>query len=240
MGEWWFRIRDFFRYTPAERRDMILSVIIISLAFAYDDKRETFNLLLWLSHYIYTVLIVTVTLFVHTAVQKLLALHQGFLAEYKAWPLGLALTVIFSIVSNGSWFVLLFGGMSLVHVPILRIGKWRYGFNLWTQGLVAASGAIANLVVATICLAIGVQMGIFPEFFTYVASVNFWVLIFSLLPLPNMDGIHLFFISRLVYVFVFTSLLAYVIMSSLHFYSWIFALLIGGVCWLLFYIFFER
>jgi Zn-dependent protease len=240
MGELWFRIRDFFKYTKLERRDLILSIIIITFVFAYDDKREEFNLIYWAGHFLLTFLIVALAFLVHTGTQKVFALQQGFIAEYRAWPLGLAISAMFALITGGKWYVLLPGAIYLIHVPILRLGKWRYGTNIVAQGMVAASGAIGNLIFATFALAIGAQLGFLPELFLWVATINFWILIFSLMPLPRMDGLHLFFMSRLAYIFIVSTLLAYVIFAQLKFYSWIAAFIVGVICWLLFYLYYEK
>jgi Zn-dependent protease len=240
MGELWFRIRDFFRYTKQERRDLILSILIITFVFAYNDKKTEFNLIYWTGHFLLTLIIVSLAFLVHTGIQKVFALQQGFIAEYRSWSIGLAISAIFTLITGGRWYVLLPGAIYLIHVPILRLGKWRYGTNIVTQGMIAASGAVGNLIFATFALAIGAQLGFMPELFLWIATINFWILIFSLIPLPRMDGIHLFFMSRLAYVFIVSTLLAYIIFAQLNKYSWITSFIIGVICWLLFYLYYEK
>ncbi|MFW6383414.1 MAG: hypothetical protein ACOCZQ_02100, partial [Nanoarchaeota archaeon] len=116
----------------------------------------------------------------------------------------------------------------------------RYGENASTRGMIAASGSFANLVLATIGMMFSAQLGIFPDFFEQFAFINFWLMIFSLLPFPKMDGIHVFFMSRLVYVFIFSTLFAYILLTFVDVYSWLLSFIIGVVCWLLFYIYFEQ
>jgi len=123
---------------------------------------------------------------------------------------------------------------------LLRIGKFRYGENASTRGMIAASGSFANLVLATIGMMFSAQLGILPGFFEELAIINFWLMIFSLLPLPKMDGVHVFFMSRLVYVFIFSTLLAYVLLTFIDVYSWLLSFIIGVVCWFLYYINFEQ
>jgi len=240
MGELWSRVKQFYHWEPRERRDIFISIIVVAFIFAFNDGRESFEPVLWFFNYILTVLIVAISILAFDFVMKVAALQQGFRAEYRMWPQGLAIGVIIALLTGGKFYVILPGGLFLHHVMILRIGKWRYGLNTVAQGTVAAAGPAANLVLATIALMFSAQLNIFPEFFAYVASINFWFMIYQLFPLPRINGIHIFFMSRLAYVFIFSTLLAYVLLVKVGVLSWIIALLIGVVCWFSWYWFFER
>ena len=75
------------------------------------------------------------------------------------------------------------------------------------------------------------------ELFVLNLSFAAW----NLLPIPPLDGSKVFYYSRLTYVFIFGSIASYVFMVYfLNIYSYIYALLIGCVIWLLYYIFLER
>ncbi len=238
--ELWFRIRDFFRYTRREKRDLILAVLVVTLAFAYNDGRETFIPAKWAVNFLVVLFFVYLSLMFRTAAQKIVALQNGFTTEFRCWPVGLVITAIITLLSNGNLLVILPGGIILYHMTLLRMGKFRYGENITSRGMIAASGAFANLVLATIALTFSAQLGIFPELFNELAYINFVLIIFTLLPLPRMDGIHLFFMSRLTYVFVFSTLVAYILLTFAGVYSWILAFFIGVICWLLYYINFEQ
>ena len=83
------------------------------------------------------------------------------------------------------------------------------------------------------------QLGVFPEFFQSLAMINLWIMFYTLLPIPYLDGIHLFFWSRLTYVFIASTLVAYVILSAAEIYSWFLSLVIGVIVWFLYYIYGE-
>lgn len=240
MGELLFRVRDFFSYTPKEKRDVMLAIAVVTLAFAYNDGSEFFELSKWTANLFLTLIMVSLTIFVHTAAQKVFALQNGFLAEFRAWPIGLLVTFALTILSAGHLIVLLPGGLMLFHSTTFRLGKWRYGENVTARGMIAASGAVANLVLATFSLAMSAQLGFMPAFFGALATINFWYMIYSLLPIPRLDGIHLFFFSRLTYVFIVSTLLAYVLLTTVGVYSWIFSFIIGVICWFMFYIYVEE
>ena len=238
--ELWFRVRDFFRYTSREKGDIIIAVLVVAFVFGYNDGREEFVTSLWLINLLKVLFIVYLSIMVRVAFQKIVALSQGFTVEFRAWPTGLGISAIVALLSNGNLYVLLFGGLIFYHMTLLRIGKFRYGENASTRGMIAASGSFANLVLATIGMMFSAQLGILPGFFEELAFINFWLMIFSLIPLPKMDGIHVFFMSRLVFVFIFSTLLAYVLLTFIDVYSWLLSFIIGVICWFLYYINFEQ
>ncbi len=236
MGELWFRVKDFFSYSRREQRDLFLAIIVTTFILAFNDKQETFSFAYWSFNFIKTMLFVAIAFLSHTAAQKVFALQQGFLAEFRSWPTGLGFGIIVALLTGGKLYVILPGGLALTHVTILRIGKWRYGENVAARSLIAASGSLANLIVATFALAMSRQLGVLPDSFEWLAFINFILIIYIMLPFPKLDGIHIFFHSRLTYVFIYSTLLAYILLTLVGILSWILAFIIGVVCWLLFYI----
>lgn len=58
FAEMRYRIRDFFVFSPRELRDLFIAMAVITFAFAYDDKQETFVLAHWLFNYLKILIIV--------------------------------------------------------------------------------------------------------------------------------------------------------------------------------------
>ena len=170
---------------------------------------------------------------------RLSALSQGFIAEYKMWTTGIGLSLVFTLLTKGEYPLLLVGGLFLHHHKILRLGKFRHGINLMAYGSIAAAGPLANLLVMTVALALSKQLHILPTFFDTVARINGYMIIYQLLPIPKTNGIHIFFMSRLAYVFIAVTLASYVILSLVGVYSWLIAFIIGTSCWFAWYWFME-
>jgi len=61
----------------------------------------------------------------------------------------------------------------------------------------------------------------------------------NLLPIPPLDGSRILFWSRLFYVFLFGSIAGYLVLVKLGIFSYIWALLIGGLAWLYFLVYHE-
>lgn len=239
MAELWFRVKEFFRFSKREKRDLLIAILVLTFAFAFNDGRETFELGPWLANMIKSFIFVSIAMLGHVSIQKVFALQQGFTSEFRAWSTGLIVTVIFTLLTLGSFYVLLPGGLVMYHMTILRIGKWRYGENVVARGMIAISGAVANLLLASFGLMMSMQIGVLPDFFLGFAMINLWIMFYTILPIPYMDGIHLFFMSRLTYVFIVSTLLAYVVLSAFGVFSWILSLVIGVIAWFLFYVYVE-
>jgi hypothetical protein len=239
MSELLLRLKQFYSWEERELRDILLSILAITFIFAFNDKAESFELMHWLMHYALTFAIVFVSFFAYDFAMKAAALHQGFRAEYRMWPMGIAISIIVTLLTKGNFYLILAGGLFVHHMMILRLGKFRYGLNVMAQGTIAAAGPVANLFLMTLSLAMARQLMIMPELFNYAAMINGYMMIYQLLPIPRLNGIHIFFMSRLAYIFIATTLVAYALLTQLKIYSWILSLLIGACCWFLWYWFFE-
>jgi hypothetical protein len=62
-----------------------------------------------------------------------------------------------------------------------------------------------------------------------------------MLPIPPLDGHYMFYASRSAYAFLLATIVIYVVLVLvLGVYSWVWAIIIGAVLWLIYYIKFER
>jgi len=239
MGEFTYRVKRFFRFSPREVFELAVTVIVLAFIFGYNDKQEVFSISYWLFNFVKMIIIVAIAVVLHEVGHKLASLYVGMRSEYQMWPTGLLIGILFTFISNGKWYIVLPGGILLHHMAIQRLGHFRYGLNYFTQGMLAVAGPMANLILATFFKTLSL-FGVFPEFFDTMTFINLYYAVFTMLPLPRLDGIHLFFATRLIYVFFYGSLLGYIILYSFNFYSLVFAFLIGGVCWLLFFLYVEK
>lgn len=238
----WQELKFRFQNTPItkkEHRDLLISIIVTTFIFAFDDGRSTFEITYWLLNFGKIFLMIALAFYVHEFGHRLLALHVGFRPEYRMWVTGLLIGLIFTFLTRGQWYIVLPGGLYLYHMAHRRLGHFRYGLNYFSSGMVAVAGPLFNLLIATFWETLAL-FGIMPEFFRQMAFINLYYAVFSLLPLPNLDGIHMFFASRPTYVFIFGTLVGYILLYTIKFYSLIFALIFGGICWFLFYWVFEK
>jgi len=239
IPEFKYRVAEFFRFSPRELRDLGIALLVVTFAFAYDDKSETFVLSYWLLNYLKILGMVFLAFLVHESAHKLFGLSLGIRTEFKLWTMGTYITLLCTLLSQGKFYVLLTGGVTFFHMTIQRLGHFRYGLNLLSSGLIGAMGPLANLVMATFWETLALN-GIFPDFMHQMTFINLYYAVFSMLPLPNLDGISLFFASRMNYVFFFSILICYIVLFVLGVYSLIWALLLAGACWFTYWYYVEQ
>jgi Zn-dependent protease len=107
--------------------------------------------------------------------------------------------------------------------------------------LIALSGILANILLGTFLKQINIWFfanasATLHTYFVFNLAFAAW----NMLPIPPLDGSRIIFDSRLVYAFLFGSFVGYAILAWLQIYSFIFALIIGVLVWLTFYIRVER
>jgi Zn-dependent protease len=162
-------------FTRNEIRDLIISVIVLTLAFSHFD----FGIL------IETLFIILVVFLSHEILgHKFVAQHYGCDAEYKMWPLGLALGVLTAIIP---------GGFVIAAPGAVYISPYRKGFAFRVSPLTKKQYAIISLAGPLINISLAIAMLLvnfaYPlELFVTTASISFFLAFFNLLPIPPMDG----------------------------------------------------
>jgi len=63
---------------------------------------------------------------------------------------------------------------------------------------------------------------------------------YSLLPIPPLAGSRILFHSRMIYALALGTFASYAILITLRVYSFIYAVIIGILVWLIYYIWFEK
>ena len=238
-AEFRYRMRDFFRFSRRELRDLLIAMLVVAFAFAYDDKQDAFVFSYWIMNYLKILFMVFLAFVVHESAHKMFGLALGIRTEYKLWTLGIYITLACTFLFQGKFYIILPGGVAFFHMAVQRLGHFRYGLNLLSSGLIGAMGPLANLVMATFWETLALN-GIFPDFMHQMTFINLYYAVFSMLPLPNLDGISLFFASRLNYVFFFSILICYIVLFVLGVYSLIWALLLAGACWFTYWYYVEQ
>lgn len=236
------KLKRFFWFS----RDELIAffIAVFGLAFIYSWTgwgAEKFDASVGLKNFAGSAVLVALTMFVHHAGQRLVALWFGFRVEHRLWSFGLIIGLILAVLTKGKVVFLAVSGTIAHMMPYHRIGAFRYGPNIAVISKISLAGPVANLFFSAIIKSLG-WIGILSSSF---ADKLFWLnvvfAVWNLLPIPPLDGSNVFYHSRLTYVFFFGSFLAYVLLVYVfEFYSYILSLLIGAVLWLLFYIFFER
>lgn len=234
------RIKRHFVFSNIEIRDFWVVVFVVTFIFGFDDKSDVFVMSNWLLNMIITFFMVTMAFFIQISAQKILALWQGYKAEFKMWNYGLGMGIAFAIMSKGNILLLLPGGVMFQMIEHYRIGKFRHGMYYAHTGWIAAAGPIMNIFVGMFAKQMMNMFGFENVLFNTFIYVNFLLALFMLLPIPPLPGNNLFFGTRMGYALVFGCVLGYVGLYLSGFYSLIIGILIGIVVWILYYILFEK
>ena len=222
-----------YKFTPSESRNVIVTIVVLSFIFSF----RQFNLINIINSFI----IVTLSVLVHLYAQRITGLSIGYLSEYKLWTFGLLFAVVIAFVTNGAVWLLIPGGIIIHHLAGQRIGFVRYGTNILGIGMIALWGSVASMFLAIFfkILYAAIPLALLNKAMMF----NIGYAVYTILPIPPLNGSRLFFGSRMIYIFSLASIVggaALLITKIPVIISVIGALLIGLICWLLYYIFFEK
>jgi hypothetical protein len=236
MEEWHDIVDKTKRYsnlTPSELRNVIVTILVLAFIIAFRE----FNLI----NIVSSLIIVSLSILIHLLAQRITGLSIGYLTEYKIWSFGLLFAIIVAFVSNGVVWLLIPGGIIIHHLAGHRIGFARYGLNYLGIGMIALWGSVASIFLA---IFFKIVYAVFPLAILHKAMIfNIALAVYTMLPIPPLNGSRLFFGSRMIYIFSIASIGGGAILLVTNIpviFSIVGALLIGLVCWLLYYIFFEK
>jgi Zn-dependent protease len=143
-------------------------------------------------------------------------------------------------LTNGKFWLILPGGFIVHHLAGHRLGWFRYDINWWAVGLIAVMGPLASIIIAILFKALSAAA--VNSLIQKLIMFNIAYALYSLLPIPPLDGSKTFYGSRMLYAFSTTGIVAAAILLTLNIsvgIAVIASFLIGIVLWVLYYIFFE-
>ncbi|MFH1591191.1 MAG: hypothetical protein ABIC95_04655 [archaeon] len=240
MGEYWENVKRHVKFGRKETFQILLASILMGVMFSFDDGREKFSMAYWIGNFLLFFAIVLVSMLFRVLVQKMVATKTGYRVEFKVWNFGLAIGIMLTVLTNGKLILLIPGGIAFYHLAADRLGHFRYGLNYSTCGWIASVGSIANIVLGMFFKEIMKQSGLASGLLDRFIYVNFLLALFLFLPLPPLDGLMMFFGTRLGYMFIFGGIFGYVALYLAQVYSLILAVIIAVVTWGAFFILFER
>jgi len=241
------------KFDKKELKHIVISIILLGFIFGFDDKMPAFVLSNWISNFIFIALIVAFSLIFHEMAHKFIASRNNAITKYSLWSIdryglgrssklpakfwgftvnniyiGAFIALFLAIVSKGMFIFAAIGQTIIEPDKIKGIGsKYKLLANFEIASI-ALVGPLASLLLALIFNILGFKQGV---------EVNSLLAIYSMLPLPKLDGINILFNSRFFYIFSFIFILSGIILlqNASSLVSLIISLLIAIIITLIFF-----
>ncbi|OED30453.1 metalloprotease [Methanosphaera sp. WGK6] len=173
-------------FSKIEIKDLIISIIVITLLFAYIYSNGTWDMFIILIPI--TLVTVGLSFILHELGHKITAQHYGFFAEFRKWNYGLILAVITAFMG----FIFLAPGA-------VYIGPYTGFISDRENGIISVAGPLINIILAVLFLGIGLIIQPYVTLnnmlMIYLAltcsigfHINSFLALFNLLPIPTLDG----------------------------------------------------
>lgn len=194
------KVKRYFALSRTEWRGFGLLVLVFAFMWSFTQwGTTTFDFQQGLKNFVFALVIVTLSLGMHHAVQRLMGLRYGYRIEHRVWWVGLLAGLLALVLSNGKVLIFAASMMQAHFLPAHRLGAFRYGPSLRQIGAVALTG---NIVVVVITFLLSM---LFPQqFFTELLSFTLLFALYNMLPIPPLDGLHVFVGARTSYGGSFT------------------------------------
>jgi len=159
-------------FSKEEIKDIVISVITLSFIFAYPNMTDL----------PVSILAVIIAFLFHELAHRYFARKFGCAAFYRMWTTGLLFALVITVATRGAFK---FVAPGAVVIYPYTFGRWGYRIKKLTDregGIISISGPSVNLFFATIFFLIPGNIG------HILSSVNAWLALFNLLPVPPLDG----------------------------------------------------
>ena len=237
------KIKRYYGFTPLEARSLAIAILVTAFVFSFKEwgYGSAFDFKIGFFNYFNAILIVALSFLVHISMQRIWALGTGFRLEWKMWSFGLLFALIMAFLTNGFIWLVIPGGIMLHHMAGHRLGWFRYDINYWALGLTTATGTIATIILVMIFKALGAFVS--NSLIDKLIIFNIVYALYSLAPIPPLDGSRIFYGSRMFYVFLvsFTIMVSILMFSNISMgISLLLSFFAGLVFWISYYILFEN
>ena len=164
----------------AERNDLIVSWLTISVAFSILVSRNFLNIVSFALALPISLIVVGTGFIFHELAHRQVAKHFGAHAEYRAWQIGL----IFALASSFLGFI--FAAPGAVYI---------YGnINIKQNGIISVAGPLTNIVIALgFFILAAANINSWTNSLGHLgAQINLLLALFNMIPFRPLDGSKVF------------------------------------------------
>ncbi|MBM3199828.1 hypothetical protein FJZ53_02735 [Candidatus Woesearchaeota archaeon] len=203
----------------SQLRDFLITVLVVTFVFAFDDKQAVFQLGPWLRNFLQVALGVVLVVLVHYFGHKWAARRYGTDVVHRLWgikrfglhakahlsdkpgkihsiPLGSILSVVVAFISNGRFFFTAVESIEVEGSEYKRIGRWKLKVLEREIARIAFAGPAANMLFAFVLQSFN-KSGMFDQ----LVMMNCLYALYHMIPWSQLDGAKIFFGSLYLYIF---------------------------------------
>lgn len=179
-----------------EAKELAISAIVLALAFSIALNGGIQGIAkLTANAVVISLITVSLGFLLHELGHRFVARNFGSYAEYKMWNTGLALALLFSFFG----FVFAAPGAVMIHARADLWGR-RSEITNKRNGLISIAGPLINIVLASVFAIGGFMYPAYRQIMNFGASINMWLALFNMLPVPPLDGSKVFYWDKRVWL----------------------------------------
>jgi len=230
------KLKRYFTFTAGEVNTIVISILVIGFIVSFKDwvitPEGSLDAVLTLRNIINSIIVVAFVLLIHESAHRLWAIGIGFRAEAKLWWPGIIAGIIIAFVTRGWFWFIVAPAIFIRHMPVHRLGAFRYGLNMFANGVICLAGTVATILFAFI---IKILLFYMPANLLLLKTlhVSLWFAVINMLPIPPLDGSRIFYMpgGPLIYSYSFFTILGLAIFLAIPITElWmILLLLLGGI-----------
>jgi len=193
------RIKKYFRFTKQEIGGLVPAILVTGFIFSFRDwGGDQISVAVGLNNLFLAIILAAIAFFFRLSFQKISALGEGYDVEFKVWWAGLIIALVVTFFTLGLVPLVFAGSLAIALRVKHRLGEFRHGFSHKDAAIIGLSGTLGSMILAIIFAVLAFFM---PEsyFFSKGVLLNLVMGFTMLLPLPQLEGLSIFFGSRPLY-----------------------------------------